>query len=25
LKKEKAYILLAKQEGISNRKAKELI
>jgi 23S rRNA pseudouridine1911/1915/1917 synthase len=25
LKKEKAYILLARQEGISNRKAKELI
>ena len=25
MKKEKAYILLAKQEGISNRKAKELI
>jgi len=25
VKKEKAYILLAKQEGISNRKAKELI
>ena len=25
MKKEKAYVLLAKQEGISNRKAKELI